>query len=92
MGCVVACASLLMQTVTVTHDGGVVVAVGGKLIKYDAALRRVAETNVSLDWTLIQRRVEQMMANCPMRRRMMTPPRGCFQGQPQGQFQGQQTP
>jgi hypothetical protein len=97
MGCIVASASMLMQSVTATSDGGVVVAAGGKLIKYDASLRKVAEMNVAINWNEVQRRVEQMMENCPIHRRMMGgpqgrfqgPPQGGFQGQPQGQFQGQ---
>ncbi len=98
LGCIVACASMVMPQLTATSDGGVVVAIGGKLVKYDAALRRVAETNVNIDWTQVQQRIEQMMQNCPMHRRMMMPqqgqvqrpPQGQFQGRPQSQFQGQQ--
>ncbi len=105
LGCIVVCASMVMPHLTATSDGGVVVAIGGKLVKYDAALRKVAETNVTIDWTQVQQRIEQMMQNCPMHRRMMmqqqgqvqgppprrfqSPPQGQFQGQPQSQFQGQ---
>jgi hypothetical protein len=88
LGCIVACASMVMPQLTATSDGGVVAAVGGKLIKYDAALRKVAETNINIDWTQVQQRVEQMIQNCPAHRRMMTPP-GQYRGQPQQQFQGQ---
>jgi hypothetical protein len=88
LGCIGACASMVMPQLTATSDGGVVAAVGGKLIKYDAALRKVAETNINIDWTQVQQRVEQMIQNCPAHRRMMTPP-GQYRGQPQQQFQGQ---
>jgi hypothetical protein len=81
-----------------TNDGGVVVAIGGRLIKYNANLRKVADIPIEIDWTQVQRRVEQIVQNCPMGRRMMVPPRGQYQqpapgqyqGQPQSQFQGQQ--
>lgn len=97
IGCLVACAAMVMPQVTATSDGGVVVAVGGKLVKYDASLRKVAETNINIDWTQVQQRIEQMIQNCPTHRRMMMPPQGQsqgppprrFQGQPQGQYQGQ---
>lgn len=103
LGCMVACASMVMPHLVATSDGGVVVAVGGKLVKYNANLRKVAETNIEIDWTQVQQRVQQIMQNCPMNRRMMMPqqrrqpqgpyqgqPQGPYQGQPQGQFQGQQ--
>jgi hypothetical protein len=91
MGCLVACASLIMPHMVATSDGGVVVAVGGRLIKYDVNLRRMAETPIMIDWTEVQRRVEQIIQNCPMNRRMMMQQRGQFQPGPQ-RFQGQQTP
>ncbi len=89
LGCIVACASMVMPQLAATSDGGVVVAVGGKLVKYDAGLRRVAETNINIDWTQVQQRVEQIMQNCPMHRRMMMQQQGQFRGPPQRRFQGQ---
>ncbi len=103
LGGIVACASMVMPQLTATSDGGVVIAVGGKLVKYDAALRKVAETNINIDWTQVQQRIEQMIQNCPMHRGMMQmpqqrgrapgqyqgPPQPQFRRQPQGQFQGQ---
>jgi hypothetical protein len=85
-----------MPQLAATSDGGVVVAVGGKLVKYDASLRRVAETNINIDWTQVQQRIEQMIQNCPMPQQrgrapeqFQGPPQGQFRRQPQGQFQGQ---
>jgi hypothetical protein len=82
-GCAVACGAMMQESVTATNDGGVVVAVAGKLIKYDAALKKVSEANIDIDWSAIHQRVQQMMQNCPMAQQMMR--------QPQGQ-QTQQTP
>jgi hypothetical protein len=92
MGCMVACASMVMPHLVATSDGGVVVAIGGRLIKYNADLRRVADTAIEIDWTEVQRRVEQIVQNCPInRRQMMMQQRGAVPGQPGG-FQGQQIP
>jgi hypothetical protein len=98
IGCMVACASMITPHMVATNDGGVVVAIGGRLIKYNANLRKVADIPIEIDWTQVQRRVEQIVQNCPMGRRMVVPPRGQYQqpapgqyqGQPQSQFQGQQ--
>jgi mono/diheme cytochrome c family protein len=65
-GCAVACGALAHVSVTATSDGGVVVAVAGKLIKYDGALKRVAEADLDVDWTQVHRRIQQIMQNCPM--------------------------
>lgn len=84
-----ACATMMHESVTPTSDGGVVVAVAGKLIKYDGELNKVGETNIDIDWTRVHEMAQQMMQNCPMHgRRMQRPQR---QPQPQ-QWQGQQTP
>jgi hypothetical protein len=61
----------------------VVVAVAGKLIKYDSGLKKVNETSLDIDWAKMHQMAEQMMQNCPMMRPPMRP-----QGtrpQPQGQ-------
>ena len=54
------------QTPTVltgTGDGGVVVAAGGKLIKYDATLKKVAETDLDLGADVPHEKTPQ---GCPM--------------------------
>jgi hypothetical protein len=67
-GCGAICGALAQESVTPTSDGGVVVAVAGKLIKYDGALRKVAETELDVDWTQLHRKLQQIMQNCPMMR------------------------
>jgi len=51
-----------MTTLAATTDGGVVVATGGKLVKYDATLKKVAE--VALD--VGEDATGQTMQGCPM--------------------------
>ena len=64
--CAVAWGALSRESVTATSDGGVVVAVAGKLIKYDSALKRVAEADIDVDWAQVHRKIQQIMQDCPM--------------------------
>lgn len=53
----------MMQTALVaTPDGGVVVATCGKLVKYDAALKKVAEATLDTNSDA----TSQTMQGCPM--------------------------
>ena len=53
----------MMQTaLATTSDGGVVVAAGGKLIKYDAALKKVAEADIDIDGDAMHK----AQGSCPM--------------------------
>jgi len=70
MGCA-ACAAMMQPSVAATSDGGVVVAVAGKLIKYDAGFKKVNEADIDIDWTAMHQRMQQMMQNCPMMQQMM---------------------
>jgi hypothetical protein len=88
--CAAMCGALMHESVTPTSDGGVVVSVAGKLIKYDSGLNKVKETNLDIDWAKVHQMAEQIMQNCPMNHRVMPQPRGWPQGQPRGQFQPQQ--
>jgi hypothetical protein len=89
-GCRVAWGALAHESVTATSDGGVVVAVAGKLIKYDSALKKVAETNVEVNWAEVHERMQQMIQNCPFRQPQTAAPRPA---QPSGPvWQGQPNP
>ena len=85
MGCP-ACAAMMQESIAATNDGGIVVAVGGKLIKYDAAFKKVNEANIDIDWTALHQRMQEMMQNCPMMQQMMK------QQETQTSSQGQSTP
>jgi hypothetical protein len=52
--------------VAATSDGGVVVVAAGKLIKYDAAFKKVNEVDLDVDWTAVNQKTSQTMRNCPM--------------------------
>jgi mono/diheme cytochrome c family protein len=84
--CGAVCGALMHESVTPTSDGGVVVSVAGKLIKYDANLNKVNEVNLNIDWARVHQTAQQIMQNCPVQRRMMQQPQGQSQGQ------GQPTP
>jgi hypothetical protein len=82
-GCAAMCGAMMQESIMATDDGGVIVAVAGKLIKYDARLQKVNEANIDVDWTAMHQRMRQMMQNCPMMQQMMK------QQQEQGQAQNQ---
>ncbi len=81
MGCA-ACAAMMQPSVAATSDGGVVVAVAGKLIKYDAGFKKVNDVNIDIDWTAMHQRMQQVMQNCPMMQQMMKQQGTPAQGQP----------
>jgi hypothetical protein len=89
-GCAAAWAALAHESITPTSDGGVVVAVAGKLIKYNASLQKVAEANVEVDWAQLHRRMQQIMQNCPLQARPRAPQRG--PQPPSSSWQGQPNP
>jgi hypothetical protein len=84
-GCAMALGALAHESVTATSDGGVVVAVAGKLIKYNASLQKVAEANIDVDWAQVHQRMQQIVQNCPWRQRRQRAaqqPPSTWQGQP----------
>ncbi|OHB68271.1 MAG: hypothetical protein A2Y77_02180 [Planctomycetes bacterium RBG_13_62_9] len=85
-GCAAVCGAMMHESIAATSDGGVVMAVAGKLVKYDSSLKKVSETNIDIDWTAMHQRMQQMMQNCPMMQQMMKPQQG------QSQRPGQETP
>jgi hypothetical protein len=77
--CGVMTGSMMMKTMTATPDGGVIVAIGNRLIKYDNQLNVVKDTEMKIDMNQIFSSVQKMMENCPL----------CRQMQQQGQSQTQ---
>jgi hypothetical protein len=67
---------------TATPDGGVIVAVGDRLIKYDNQLNVVKDTEMKIDMNQMFSSVQKMMEKCPL----------CRQMQRQGQAQAQVRP
>ncbi len=49
-----------------TQDGGLVLMVGNKLIKYDASMNVVKEVEIKMDMEAMKNMMEDMKKNCPM--------------------------
>lgn len=67
--------SMAQQSVVATTDGGVVILAAGKLMKYDGNLNLVKEIDLQIDYDAMRSRMERMVRDMPMGRRMM-PGRG----------------
>jgi len=74
--------AMMWKTMTATPDGGVIVAVGNRLIKYDNQLNVVKDTELKIDTAQMFANMQKIMDNCPMCKQMM-------QAQGQTQVQGQ---
>ena len=59
--------AMMHTAVAATSDGGVIVAAAGKLIKYNAALKKVNEVDIDVDWNAANQKMQQ---NCPMMQMM----------------------
>jgi hypothetical protein len=53
-----------------TQDGGVVLMMGHKLIKYDAQLNVVKEVEIKMDMEAMHKSMEEMKKSCPMYHKM----------------------
>lgn len=53
-----------------TQDGGVVLMMGHKLIKYDAQLNLVKEVEIKIDMEAMHKSMEEMKRTCPMSNKM----------------------
>ncbi len=62
MGKMMMCGKELLAT----QDGGVVLMIGNKLIKYDAQMNLVKETEIKIDMEAMKNKMEEMKNNCPM--------------------------
>lgn len=67
MGC---SGGAMMTAIAATSDGGVVVAAAGKLIKYDAVLKKVSEVDIDVDWNSGNQKTQPTTQNCPMMQMM----------------------
>ena len=64
MGC--SGCGMMQGSVATTSDGGVVILAAGKLIKYDAAFKKVNEVDIDVDWNAVSQKTQQTMQTCPM--------------------------
>lgn len=60
----------MMQKSMVAVDGGIIMAVGNKLIKYDDQLNKVEEVELEMDMAQMHQKMQQMMQSCPMMQKM----------------------
>lgn len=54
----------------VTGNGEIIVLVGCQLFKFDPNLNLVAKTQVEVDTEALQKKMQQMMENCPIRQQI----------------------
>ncbi len=66
-----ACAMMLRPQVIPTSDGGVIVLMGNKMIKYDKNLNRKQEVNIQLSQQEMQTMINQIRDAMSMCRQMM---------------------
>jgi hypothetical protein len=63
--------AMMSRSVVATEDGGIVVAVCEKLMKFDKDLNLVKEVQMPIDTEAMQKKMTQMMEKCPMCKGMM---------------------
>ena len=57
---------MMSMTIIATSDGGVIVATGNKLFKYDKNLNFVKEVDIKIDMEGIHKQMMDMIEKCPM--------------------------
>ena len=73
--------AMMWKAMTPTQDGGVIVAFGNKLMRYDSQLNLVKETEMKIDMDQMYGEIQKTAQNCPMYRQMQQQPQA--QAQPQ---------
>jgi hypothetical protein len=82
-------AGLMGGSMVATSDGGVVLFVGQKLMKFDKNLKLVKEVEVKIDIAALQKTMQEMWQNCPQCWKRRMGPRG---GRMMGPGGGQMMP
>jgi len=62
---------MMKREAIATEDGGVVVLMGDKMVKYDKDLNQVKEVPLKIDIEHIRNTMQQQMKDCPYRKKMM---------------------
>jgi hypothetical protein len=68
--CSMLAGAMTPRAMVATEDLGVVVLVGNRLMRFDAGLNKIAETEIPIDMQWMQGQMMHMMQNCPMHRQM----------------------
>jgi hypothetical protein len=72
MGMCPMCGGMMMgKTVAPTSDGGALVSVGTKLVKYNASMEKVKEVEIPMDIEKMSQQMQKIWENCPMHKQMM---------------------
>jgi len=66
--------SMMERKIVATQDGGIVVAIGNQITKYDKNMNVVKEVTLKVDMEGMQRMMRDMKAKCPMMEQMMDAP------------------
>jgi len=77
------CQGMMHKEMVATQDGGVVVMVDNKLLKYDKDVNFIKEVELKIDTKAMQDKMQQMMKECMEKCQMMKP-----QEKPAGQMPG----
>jgi hypothetical protein len=75
---------MMKMDVVPTQDGGVVVLMGNKMVKYDKDLKQVKEVELKMDMDQTISMMQKQMKDCPMRKKMMEEG-GMMQGKMKGE-------
>lgn len=62
---------MAQKSLFVTEDMGVVVLVGDRLMRFDAGLHKISETEIGIDLDQMERRLLQRLQHCPMHLQVM---------------------
>jgi hypothetical protein len=73
MGCRM-CGGMMGRTSMVAMGNNLYIMAGNKILKYDANLNLVKETEIKWDMEGMMKMHQKMMENCPMRQQMMQKP------------------
>jgi hypothetical protein len=63
--------SMFSKAIVSAQDGGVFLLAGDKLIKYDKDLNVVKEVTIDMDMEGIQKKMEKIIEECPVRKDLM---------------------
>jgi hypothetical protein len=67
------CQGMMQKDIVATSDGGAIVMVDNKLLKYDKNLNLVKEVELKIDMKAMQDKMMQMMKDCAEKCQMMKP-------------------
>lgn len=67
---------MMIKEIVATGDGGVIVFVGNKLMKYDKDLNLIKEVEIQVDMEAMMKKCREMMKKCGMKEGSEEEPKG----------------